>query len=85
MIELTCRDFSCMSAMIGTISAMENQSPQSMTYKQAGVDINAGDEMVDMIRPMVERTYGPRVMGPYGSFAGMFRLDYNEKLFQAEL
>jgi phosphoribosylformylglycinamidine cyclo-ligase len=74
--------FLAMPAGVGTILPMENQSQQSMTYKQAGVDINAGDEMVDMIRPMVERTYSPRVMGPYGSFAGMFRLDYNEKLFK---
>ncbi|RPI58669.1 MAG: phosphoribosylformylglycinamidine cyclo-ligase, partial [Planctomycetaceae bacterium] len=55
---------------------------KSMTYKEAGVDMNASDEMVDMIRPLVERTYSPRVMGPYGGFAGMFRLDYNEKLFK---
>jgi len=53
-----------------------------MTYKEAGVDIEAGDKMVDMIRPLVERTYSPRVMGPYGGFAGLFRLDYNEKLFK---
>lgn len=53
-----------------------------MSYKDAGVDIDAGDEMVDRIRPLVERTYTPRVMGPYGSFAGLFRLDYNEKLFK---
>ncbi|MFA6134303.1 MAG: phosphoribosylformylglycinamidine cyclo-ligase [Phycisphaerae bacterium] len=60
-----------------------NDSPRkSMTYKEAGVDIEAGDEMVDLIRPLVERTHTPRVMGPYGGFAGLFRLDYNEKLFK---
>ena len=53
-----------------------------MTYKQAGVDIEAGDEMVDRIRPLVRRTFGPRVMGSFGGFAGLFRLDYNEKLFK---
>ena len=53
-----------------------------MTYKDAGVDIQAGDKMVDMIRPLVERTYSPRVMGPYGGFAGLFRLDYSEKLLK---
>ena len=61
---------------------MNSDSTKPMTYKQAGVDIEAGDQMVDMIKPLVERTYGPRVMGPYGGFAGMFRLDYNEKLFK---
>ena len=61
---------------------MSNQPTAPMTYRQSGVDIQAGDEMVDMIRPLVERTYNPRVMGTYGGFAGMFRLDYNEKLFK---
>jgi len=56
--------------------------PKPMSYKDAGVDIHAGDEMVDRIRPLVERTYTPRVMGAYGGFAGLFRLDYNEKLFK---
>ncbi|MFP4052746.1 MAG: phosphoribosylformylglycinamidine cyclo-ligase [Phycisphaerae bacterium] len=62
--------------------ADKKTSPTGMTYKQAGVDIEAGDKMVRDIRPMVERTYGPRVMDLYGGFAGLFRLDYNEKLFK---
>ena len=33
-------------------------------------------------RPLVERTRTPRVMGGLGGFAGLFRLDYNERLFQ---
>jgi phosphoribosylformylglycinamidine cyclo-ligase len=53
-----------------------------MTYRDAGVDIEAGDRMVDLIRGLVERTHNPRVMGSYGGFAGLFRLDYNEKLFK---
>jgi phosphoribosylformylglycinamidine cyclo-ligase len=53
-----------------------------MTYQRAGVDIAAGDEFVRRIRPWVERTSSPRVMGSYGGFAGLFRLDYNERLFQ---
>ncbi|MFP4354328.1 MAG: phosphoribosylformylglycinamidine cyclo-ligase [Phycisphaerae bacterium] len=55
---------------------------QSMTYKDSGVDIEAGEQMVQKIRPMVESTFGPRVMQQYGGFAGLFRLDYNEKLFK---
>jgi len=61
---------------------MSRKTSKPMTYKEAGVDIEAGDEMVSMIRPLVERTQGPRVMGGYGGFAGMFRLDYNEDLFK---
>jgi phosphoribosylformylglycinamidine cyclo-ligase len=53
-----------------------------MTYAEAGVSIDAGDRVVDMIRPMVRRTFGPRVIGRHGGFAGMFRLDYNEQLFK---
>ena len=53
-----------------------------MTYADSGVDIKAGDRMVDMIRHHMSRTHGPRVLGPHGAFAGMFRLDFNEKLFK---
>ena len=53
-----------------------------MTYADAGVDIEAGDEVVDRIKPVLKRTHGPRVMGLHGAFAGMFRLDFNESLFK---
>lgn len=53
-----------------------------LTYAQAGVDIDAGDEVVDLIKPMLRRTHGPRVLGRHGAFAAMFRLDFNEKLFK---
>jgi phosphoribosylformylglycinamidine cyclo-ligase len=53
-----------------------------MTYAGAGVDIDAGDEVVDRIKPVLKRTHGQRVMGLHGAFAGMFRLDYNESLFK---
>lgn len=61
---------------------MVKESGISVTYKDAGVDIDAGESMVQMIGPMVKRTFGPRVMGSLGGFAGMFRLDYNEDLFK---
>jgi len=54
----------------------------AMTYRDAGVDIDAADEMVERIKPLVRRTFTPRVMDQYGGFAGLFRLDYNEKLFK---
>lgn len=53
-----------------------------MTYAGSGVDIDAGDEMVGMIKHLLKRTHGPRVLGGHGGFAGAFRLDYNEKLFK---
>ncbi len=53
-----------------------------ITYKDAGVDIIAGDSMVDQIRHLCQRTHSTRVLGKYGAFAGLFRLDYPEKLFR---
>jgi phosphoribosylformylglycinamidine cyclo-ligase len=53
-----------------------------LTYAAAGVSTEAGDRVVDLIDSVVKRTHGPRVLGPTGGFAGMFRLDYNEKLFK---
>ena len=53
-----------------------------MTYAQSGVDIEAGDRTVDLIKGHLKRTYGPRVLGKHGAFAGCFRLDYNERLFK---
>lgn len=52
-----------------------------VTYKDAGVDIEAGDEAVEHIKTVVRRTFGPRVFGGLGGFAACFRLDFNERLF----
>src|SRR5262245_64853589 len=60
--------------------ASNNKKP--LTYAASGVDIEAGDKAVDLITSMVKRTHGPRVLGGFGGFAGMFRLDYNEQLFK---
>lgn len=54
---------------------------ERISYKDAGVDIDAGDAAVEQIKSSVRRTFGPRVFGDLGGFAGLFRLDYNEKLF----
>ena len=59
-----------------------SQNPKPITYKDAGVDIVAGDEMVDLIKPLVKRTTGSRVISGVGGFAGLFRLDFAEKLFK---
>ena len=53
-----------------------------LTYAESGVDINAGDEVVERIKPILRRTHTPRVIGMHGAFAGMFRLDFNQQLFK---
>ncbi|MFH1748228.1 MAG: phosphoribosylformylglycinamidine cyclo-ligase [Planctomycetota bacterium] len=50
------------------------------TYRDAGVDLDAADQLIDLIGPAIRRTYGPRVLDSHGAFAGLFRLDYGEKL-----
>ena len=55
---------------------------KAITYSQAGVDIDANDRMVDLISANVRRTHSPRVMYLHNAFAGLFRLDYDEKLFK---
>jgi phosphoribosylformylglycinamidine cyclo-ligase len=49
-------------------------SPEPFTYKAAGVDIDAGDELVERIKPAVKRTNRPEVIGGLGGFGGLFRL-----------
>jgi phosphoribosylformylglycinamidine cyclo-ligase len=45
-----------------------------LTYKDAGVDIDAGNELVEKIRPLVKRTRRPEVLAGIGGFGGMFAL-----------
>ena len=53
-----------------------------LTYADTGVNIDAGERVVELIKHAMRRTHGPRVFGRHGGFAGMFRLDFNEKLFK---
>jgi phosphoribosylformylglycinamidine cyclo-ligase len=46
-----------------------------MDYKQAGVDIEAGNEVVRRIRSLARGTFTPGVLSEIGSFGGLFRLD----------
>jgi len=45
-----------------------------LTYKDAGVDIDAGNALVDRIKPLVERTTRPEVLAGLGGFGGLFAL-----------
>jgi len=45
-----------------------------VTYRQAGVDIDAGDELVERIKPLAKRTRIAEVLADVGGFAGMCRV-----------
>ncbi len=48
---------------------------EPLTYKDAGVDIDAGNALVDRIKPLVARTRRGEVMAGLGGFGGLFALD----------
>ena len=51
---------------------MDDQQP--LTYRDAGVDIDAGDELVRRIKPAVETTQRPEVLGGLGGFGGLIEI-----------
>ncbi len=52
----------------------QTPSGDGLTYRDAGVDIDAGNSLVDRIRPAVARTQRPEVLGGLGGFGGLFAL-----------
>jgi phosphoribosylformylglycinamidine cyclo-ligase len=46
----------------------------SLTYRDAGVDIDAGEELVERIKPHVQRTSRPEVLAGVGGFGAMIEL-----------
>ena len=50
----------------------------SVTYHDSGVDIDAGNSLVERIKPMVKSTHRPGVLGSLGGFGGLFELPVSE-------
>ena len=51
-----------------------NQMDKSLDYRAAGVDIDAGNALVERIKPIASRTRIPGVMGGLGGFGSLFEL-----------
>ncbi len=64
------------------MSSKTNDKP--LTYASAGVDIAAGNALVERIKPLVARTNRPGVLGGLGGFGGLFELpegEYKQPVF----
>ncbi|MDN4037242.1 phosphoribosylformylglycinamidine cyclo-ligase [Massilia sp. YIM B02443] len=53
---------------------MNQPSNVSLSYRDAGVDIDAGDALVEAIKPMAKRTMREGVLGGIGGFGGLFEI-----------
>ena len=53
---------------------MADTRATSLRYRDAGVDIDRGNRLVDRIRAIASRTYQPGVIGGVGGFASLFRM-----------
>jgi phosphoribosylformylglycinamidine cyclo-ligase len=49
-------------------------TPQGLTYRDAGVDIDAGDALVERIKPFARRTMRPEVLAGIGGFGGLVEI-----------
>ncbi|MDB5622285.1 MAG: phosphoribosylformylglycinamidine cyclo-ligase [Devosia sp.] len=56
------------------MSDLQNLPPNGLSYKQAGVDIDAGNALVEAIKPAVRSTRRPGADGEIGGFGGLFDL-----------
>ncbi|MBX3724723.1 MAG: phosphoribosylformylglycinamidine cyclo-ligase [Xanthomonadales bacterium] len=53
---------------------MNHEPNPSLSYRDAGVDIDAGNALVERIKPAVARTRRPEVLGGLGGFGALFEL-----------
>lgn len=61
---------------------MTNQAESqknSLSYRDAGVDIDAGDQLVENIKPLAKKTTRPEVLASIGGFGALFELSKNYK------
>lgn len=52
----------------------ESKENKGLSYRDAGVDIDAGNSLIERIKPSVKRTTRPGVLGGIGGFGGLFEL-----------
>ncbi len=60
---------------------VREQQQYGLTYAQAGVNIDAGEELVHRIKPVVRKTFNDRVLTDIGGFGGLFDGRFPEMKF----
>ncbi len=60
--------------MSASQSSHQASQQGALSYRDAGVDIEAGDALVDRIKPLAKRTMRPEVLGGIGGFGALFEL-----------
>ena len=55
-------------------SLSDDQTTTSLSYRDAGVDINAGNQLVERIKPIAQQTRRPGVLAGLGGFGALFEL-----------
>jgi phosphoribosylformylglycinamidine cyclo-ligase len=53
----------------------DSPAPDSMTYRDAGVNIDAAESALDKAKTAIRATFGPRVLADVGAFGGLYRAD----------
>src|SRR3954462_2703530 len=53
----------------------------SVSYRDAGLDLDLSEQTLAGLPPLLRRTHTPRVIDGFGGFASLFSLDYNTRLF----
>ena len=61
-----------------TDSNQGNSNSAGLSYRDAGVDIDAGNALVERIKPYARQTLRPEVIGGLGGFGALFELDLSK-------
>ena len=63
-----------LSSPVALVAMTERAEPTGISYASAGVDIEAGDRAVELLKPLANKATRPEVRGGLGGFAGLFAL-----------
>ncbi len=64
-----------------SIAEVRESKTNILTYEKAGVSIDAGEELVRRIKPMVRKTFNDRVLTDIGGFGGLFDARFPDMKF----